>query len=96
MDCGVLRHRPPAAHALSLTLTTRIIRRIILHLQLATGAKRRRRFGFDSGEDRGFAGQYLREENYDRSHGLGRKPSVNSRPVRARRHISEIRRTAIR
>jgi hypothetical protein len=29
------------------------------------------RFGFDSGEDRGFAGQYLREENYDRSHGLG-------------------------
>jgi hypothetical protein len=30
------------------------------------------RFGFDSGEDRGFAGQYLREndENYGRSHGL--------------------------
>ena len=28
------------------------------------------RFGFNSGEDRGFDGQYLREENYDRSHGL--------------------------
>jgi hypothetical protein len=28
------------------------------------------RFGFDSGEDRGFGGQYLREENYEHSHGL--------------------------
>jgi hypothetical protein len=28
------------------------------------------RFGFDSGEDRGLAGQFLREDHYEESHGL--------------------------
>lgn len=28
------------------------------------------RFGFESGEDRGYGNQYLREENYEHSHGM--------------------------
>jgi len=56
------------------------------------------RFGFDSGEDRGFGGQYLREENYEHSHGLNGAQAECSDPprARARPRTTEIPQTARR